>query len=65
MIKLNSKNQSAIKLIKIGGYHAKTKQIDIQLHYVREAYELISADILCQQDDCLKSNIKNVWTIWE
>ena len=38
-IQLYGDNQSALKLVKNPEFHARTKHIDVQYHYVREALE--------------------------
>ena len=38
-VQLHGDNQSSIKLVKNPEFHARTKHIDVQYHYIREALE--------------------------
>jgi len=65
---LNCDNQSAIALTKDGQFHARTKHIDLQFHFIREAVtnrtitmvycptQLMVADILTKPLICGKTN---------
>ena len=58
-VKINTDNQSTIKFAKNSGFHARSKHIDIQYHFVRE--KIISNEITipyCASED----NLADIFT---
>jgi hypothetical protein len=52
-------NQSSIALTKDNAFHSRTKHIDIQYHYIREAVENDDLQLIYVQTD---SNLADVFT---
>ena len=68
-IRIDCDSQSAIFLAKNPAYHSKTKQIDVQYHFVRDMIEdkkvlLVKVDTLKNTVDALKKSVSSKNFSW-
>ena len=63
-IRIDCDSQSAILLAKNLAYHSKTKQIDVQYHFVRDLIEEKKLDTLKNTVDALKNSVSSQKFSW-